>query len=65
MLLNVNIFDAKILNEGFNKRNDFLIIIINNNDCQKINWLRRKKIEDYKNFNNDERIEVNLFQQSW
>ena len=52
-----------MLNEIFNERNDFLIVAINNNNCQKINWLRWNKIESYENFNNDECIKINLFQQ--
>ena len=52
-----------MLNEIFNERDNFLIVAINNDDCQKINWLRRKKIENCENFNNDERTEINLFQQ--
>ena len=62
MLLNVNKLDAKMLNEIFSECDNFLIIAINNDDYQKINWLRRKRIENYKNFNDDERIEINLFQ---
>ena len=42
-------FESKILNEIFSERDDSLIVAINNDDCQKINWLRREKIEDYKN----------------
>ena len=37
MLLNVNMLDAKVLNEIFNERDNSLIIAINNDDCQKIN----------------------------
>ena len=62
MLLNINVFNAKILSEIFSERNNLLIIIINNNDYQKINQLRREKIENYKNYNDDERTEINLYQ---
>ena len=55
--------NAKVLNEIFNERNDLLIIAINNNNYQKKNWLRRRKIENYKNFNNSKCIEIDLFQQ--
>ena len=61
ILLNVNMFNAKMLNEIFNERNDFLIISINNDNYQKINWLWRKKIENYKNFNDDKSNKINLF----
>ena len=43
MLLNVNMFNAKMLNEIFSERNDFLIVAINNDNCQKIKLIVIKK----------------------